>query len=45
MGKHGCGKDSGKSQTDGSKPQDGKRGSGDKTQGNPSDGKKQGKGK
>lgn len=42
MGKHG----SAKGQTDGSKPQGGKRGSADKAQGNPSDGqKKGGKGK
>lgn len=40
MGKHDSGKDGGKSSADGSKPQGGKRGSGDKTQGNPSDGKK-----
>lgn len=43
MGKHDSGKDSGRSSTDSSRPQGGKRESGDKHTGNSSDGQKKGK--
>ncbi|GAA1809787.1 hypothetical protein GCM10009735_48820 [Actinomadura chokoriensis] len=39
MGKHGKDNSDGKTSTDGNKPQGGSRGSGDKTNGNPTDGK------
>lgn len=39
MGKHGKDNSDHKTSTDGNKPQGGSRGSGDKTNGNPTDGK------